>query len=1014
MGWNSKEFLKRVNLTADSHRRKRKEAPVLLTAGSIDPQTNLIVSLASVTEFDEEGRPRDLKIKYWRHLPYGESKSQNLLRVRLVPGDKKKDVEIDQLWVQSRCVFDRSKNMNPDQKNTNRILEAINRINTHLREGGAVEDTAKLLSECYLDQVIGEDIIVRGLKKEGGFEFSLSPVFMKVASSKNKEGLDIKGLDPNILKSVLGFRINTLEPDKNFSGNRTIYSTDPQSGVMYESGVILDEQENGDLSLHMFVTPQDVPEGIDAQAIPKLLDIHLKKQAEGAYTLTNAAFLGQKIAVEDTQSFLKLLGIANTANKDFANWKYPAFMDSTASFDFLDLVNPLKPPPSLEKEGGEFLYVSLHGTGFEQKISDIGDQIGTAALFLHRGLDEDNNISTVGLAVDFPFAMGGDDLGFEGVTPDYMPFWKDLQAFALTHDHFDHADGLPYYAAKGLMREKTVYCTPKVKAILKKRMTEMSVPKDLRPKIKTFEEEGSICLYDEKGNRRIWKSRSPEATNHSSPGTPYIITGCYNDQHYNGSALIYGDSNGLSEKGEAFAKQGPRILAEEEGVTPQKVDYDISIVLHDVTAVRYEGHAPTTKEVEETLYEVSNWFPDKGILFTPFSTNSAEYRIGLRVANRTGRNITGVGANAEKRLSILNLHGIAEDYRPAELEDNIRTYLKDHAEDLNLNDPVQYATRSSETGKGFRTEPGKQFIFTTGPQNEKFSTMEKFGRHCSLLDVDEIVRPTGYKINGQDFVSIIPQANTPGKELDQEALISNLIRNRGVPVVLAFVNGFKLYNLEEHRQKSILSRLNQLGWKYHIDPDNNIRIYNKPLHVHGHGFKEDLRCTAQKIPARIHEAHHIPDYDSYITFTDLMNESQLSHSGIKPDDFQVFRINGHAKKENDILKTVAWLNPSYMFVRMVREYGKFYGGFLEMVRTTMFRRDGNKQADGLHVRTSEDGIYQQKTARIDWELANNDQKRPYIFGLASGPSAIRQRQERTPRSRMAYNTNISAPYLEAV
>lgn len=687
MVWASDNFLRRIGLSQEGGRRARAE-PVVLTGAAADPQSGLIVSLTSTANFDADGNVSDIGIKYWRHLPYGESRDQNLIRVSMAPSADGKGIEPAQVWVQSRLVYDRARDNleDPDtKKNVNRVLEAVNRLNGMLREKGPVENTAKILSECYLKEVTGEDVVVRGLDEKGGFKFSLSPYFTKAAAQGS--GIEFRNIDAPMLKTMLGFSANTLEPDKNYTSSRAVPAADPQSGVEYEAGVNLDERSDG-MTLEIFIKPEDAPAGVDPKAIPNLVKLSFTKKGESAYVLDEALFLGQKVDPTDTQTLLRLIGIAQSSNQDFARWKYPAFMDSTAQFNMLDMVSPFHAPPALEATGGEFLYGSLHGCGFEKRIENFGDQIGTAALFLQRGTKADGSVSTVGLALDFPFASGGPDSNYDGAIPDYLPFWDDIKSFVITHDHFDHCDGLPYYAAKGMMKDKTVYATPQVKYFLDKKMDSLRVPRTLRPKISLIEKEGAFPVRDEDGNVRMWVQHNPNATLHSALCTPYIVTGCYNDQTYNGSVLVYSDGRGFKQSAAHFFSDGTRSLpkyAAEQGltVTPAKVDRDITTVLHDITSIATDGRGPTPEEVEKNQNEVFSWFDDKGILLSPISTNNAEYTAAINVAHHTGRDITAVGRNAELRLSCMNLFGVDPDMDLRTVRiDPLEDYAKPAAERL--------------------------------------------------------------------------------------------------------------------------------------------------------------------------------------------------------------------------------------------------------------------------------------------------------------------------------------------
>lgn len=321
------------------------------------------------------------------------------------------------------------------------------------------------------------------------------------------------------------------------------------------------------------------------------------------------------------------------------------------------------------------------------------------------------------------------------------------------------------------------------------------------------------------------------------------------------------------------------------------------------------------------------------------------------------------------------------------------------------------ATRGSQTGKEFRDDPSKQIIFVTGTQGnseERFSTLQKFKDYISLLDVDESVRPTGYKISAEDYIAVITQPAIPGNEANQDKLIGELVRARDITVVAAFQNGFKIYNPKGHKEK-ILRDLNLRGWKYQGDADGGIRVLSKPIHIHGHGFYEDLKAMTRVIKAETHECHHVPGPDAYDSFRNLVREEKLKHSGTTPDDFQFFRTDAAAKQAEDKFNVIAKVNPSYILVRMIRKFGQFFGGYLEWTRATMMRREGQNREDGLMVRTSRDGTYERLTAQVDWEKVCNPQKRasssPRFRRL--GPSSVERNPDRPrrPRSRPIWSSD---------
>ena len=1099
------QFLKQVGLATRTGRAPVK--PVLLTGAATDPETGLIVSLASAASFAKSGVLQEIKLKYWRQLPYGQSSNQTLITLRMAADGTATHGRLDEIWVQSQCVYDARRDDALDftiRKKINRVLEAVSRINGHLREKGPVEQSAKILSDCCLDDVLGEELILRGLKKTGGFDFLLAPSFMARAGEGARREIAFNEVDPVLLKTILGFSINTLEPDKNFATDRELLGVDPQSGLAYATGVKLREGARGQtLSMEMYIEPHGA--NIDATRIPDLVSLRFRKDGDRRYVLEDAKFSGQPVDVRDTRAVARLIGIAQASNREFGNWKYPAFMDSTAKFDLLGMLDPLHTPPSLDQDGGEFLYVSLHGTGLEKKIENFGDQIGAASVFLHRGTRADGTISTVGVAIDFPFATGGPQSNFDGAVPDYLPFWDAVDHFCITHDHFDHCDGLPIYAKAGLMRHKTVICTARVKYFLDKKMDALKVDRADRPKMQVIDGEGAFPIRDETGMVRLWVQSRANAIRHSSHCTPFLVSGWYGDR-CKGSALVLGDGNGLSDRGRAWPQQGLRslpALAAAQGlrVDPQAADRNATIVLHDPTAIRYEGHAPKPEQVEDTLATLLGWFKGKGVLLAPISTNAVEYTIGLNVAHRTGRDITAVGRNAELRLSCMNLFGVLPDddlstfsiaaddalipsfvrdlyqqgineasriagTRKIDRSENPEAYdtilraaharelkrfreeedgtrrddLKSTAlymlEQLQQHGAVRFAndvngylmrkairderedasirgTRSSDLAKSFREREGELMVFITGTQGnaeEKFSTIQKFTDFFSLLDADEEVQPTGYKIDASKFVAVISQPAIPGNEVAQDLMIAELVRKRDITVVGAFLNGFKVYNARD-RQADILRALRVSGWQHECDSVGNISVYNRPIHFHGHGFRQDVLGMAKEIPADHHEVHHMPDADSYDLFRGLMRGNGLNHSGTKPEDFQVMRIDG----ENKRYDKVAQLNPSYMLVRMARKYGAFYGGWLELVRATMLRRDGGHRTDGLMARSDGDGFYAKISAQRDWEKVSNPTHRTLIGRERKmGPSGVERRHEPvTPNSMPMWSIMVDPDTLDA-
>lgn len=1107
MSWTGSDILKKLGLAADRPKAPG-SAPLTLAGSAYDRDSGLIVALKSKTEFDDKGQPSDVALRYWRHLPYGTSHGQDLFRIKFSPvKGKKGQIELDQIWFQSYQVFGKDRGDNPDdpqmRKNINRVFGAISNLNAHLREKEDVSQIAKIVADSYVAEATGEDLVIRGLNAErGGFSFPLSSRFLQAAAPGIQKGPEFGDIDLDDLKTMLGFRQNSFESQKDFSGSRTVPAVDPQSGVGYIGGVKVNRTGSARFTLEMFIHPEDVPEGVDAKSIPDLARLEFERTGARSFALTDARFMGQKVSMADTRKILNLIGFVQDSNHDLANHKYPEFMNYIYKHDLADEMSPFKTPPSLEETGGEFLYGSLHGCGFEKKIEQFGDQIGIAAVLLSRGTKKDGTISTVGVAVDFPFASGGPNSNVDGAVPDYLQFLKDIHCFCITHDHYDHKGGFSFYAQKGLLKDKTIYATKRVKRMMEKDMNAMSVPRSLRPKIDIVRGEGAIPVRDEDGNVRMWVQHSEDATKHSALCTPYIVTSCYNDDHYKGSVVIYGDSRGLEDKAKKFFQQGTRLLPDQAkkhglAVSPDKVNKDITVALHDITAIEYDGVSPEPQEVEDNLQEVFGWFSDMGIIEAPISTNNAEYTAAFNLAHKTRRHVTAVGGNAEARVANMNLFGVLPDmdlrdiridplkerYKrkadrlipkdildeyfsllnsdPEEGEDdemrekrlaldhlqNIKDYIerlppdeREHEDNVHLymrkclqeygavvfeNDVNGYlmwravmdrqekaslrATRTSALGREFRNDPKSLLILVTGTQGnseEKLSTLQKLINFYSLLDADESVRPTGYKIDLDRYVAVITQPAIPGNEESQERMIMDLVRARDITVVAAFMNGFKVYNPKGHRE-SIVADLQARGWRHGFDAQGNIHVYDHPIHIHGHGFRQDVVQVAKTIKAQRHEAHHIPSYDAYETFRRTMRDNGLTHSEIKPDDFKFFSVDGNAKNESDVFKCVAQINPSYILVRRLLKYGQAHGGYVEWERATMLRREGQNREDGLSARIAGREDFRQTLASTDWQLVSNPSRHESLNRHRKvGPGFAERHETCAPRSRSRFSSPL--------
>ena len=125
-------------------------------------------------------------------------------------------------------------------------------------------------------------------------------------------------------------------------------------------------------------------------------------------------------------------------------------------------------------------------------------------------------------------------------------------------------------------------------------------------------------------------------------------------------------------------------------------------------------------------------------------------------------------------------------------------------------------------------------------------------------------------------------------------------------------------------------------------------------------------------PSETHEIHHNPSRDNYHSrYRPLVKEMGLPHSDYEPDDFNVMRLDRDAKTPQTKFKKIAQINPSYVLVRLQRKYGQYFGGWLDLRRVTLLRREGMNRTDGMMARSTKDGVYESKTTRMDWDRVSN-------------------------------------------
>ena len=1131
--------------------------PLIISGSDFDHDHSLrLITAKSETSYDPQSGILEDKIIYWRHTPFADQNTpdkqeHHIISIRAQKNSKTEngiDIVIpDQIWVGGELFFCRQRGDDPTDPThiafINRIIELSRRTKEHLNRKKPTRDIAKVLtgniSNTTPDNILEEitkPIDLSGLDNKGGFQPSVTSVFFNsVHQSDNILQFDYCTLDQ--LKTILGFSYNTLEPYKNHTGNRTVPGTEMQSGIKYNTGVHYDfDPKNNKHSFSLKIEP--VGHFDEKEETPPPFDIariDFIEQKKNNFILDGASFMQHQINnLSSYEEKLNLIGFFQKTNEYLSRREYPPYRDLAARYRLTDHLNKMHTPPLL-KDGGETLFLAINGSSFEKKVDGFGDGIGGGNMVMHRGVDEDGQISEISAIIDFPYASGDGSTDFDGMNPDYLEWWNSVEAICITHDHYDHAT-VEYYAHQGLLKHKTIYATEAVQEKLKIQMNNLGVRKDIRPQFQTIKGTGAFCLKDKKGNNRLWVQYCEDSTLHSARTTGFMTTGCYNDTHYGETFLFYGDGIDLTPKGWEWVNTGPRALANQNGVSTQKLqNKEIDAVFHDPTGIRYGGHAPRPKDVEITLRGCLEVLKDKTVIAVPFSTNHLEIQSLINTWNENDnvRNYTFVGSSAENRASILNKFGIeAEidyttikipydklpkrayrcvvraiedsissienkyatekkqkdisqskalpfyhklleqakiaiqngDERPEFLykgfldgentfsdlidntgnnaekvledlnrikrktrkhlrksqtklltkykEDGIETenktryfmmrslathgkvkFLKNNLNSHNMYRAIMaqqaeaslYAGRSSKTALNFRKNPENLGIITTAPTGsaaESFGSLPRFAWSWSLFDTDTSVRNTGYPIDAKDAVFFVMQPAPPGAENAQDKLMQDLVRNRNVTIFCAIKNGFKIYNPKE-LHGPLTHQFKKLGWNTTFDhTQDQIQVHDQALHIHGHGFYNDVKNLVNKIPAKLHEIIHITDKTSAKTFQEMCHSLGKETSIKEHDDHIAYKFK-NPTGEKPRLEITDHLTQSFWLIRIRRQYGRQYGGIVEMLRAIVMRNKGNKTNDGLDVRTSDEDDYNTMQPSQSW----NKWLKPFYNNKSNGQSA---------------------------
>jgi len=959
MGWNQDEFVARVGLAPYGvNPPQENPKPIYLGKSEIDPATRGIVAILSSAEKDHDNRLKKIQLKYWYRRQNGQSRVIHLFDVALDYDDENEEVIVNDIYYKNKSLI-----AELNEKNSvaarEILLDTIKDIHFHIREGRSPADVLKTLYDHNVPDIVGEEITLPGIKREGGFFFPCSDHFNPSARGE-LEFPQIPGFD----KMCPTGEINTIDAHRTIPDSLPVYGTNTTTGTTFECRVNANDS-GSETNIDGDLSPVVIPFGERARALKGFLSLKFKKarraandNAHGqrtleAFSMSDFQFFGKDFMQEDTDTKLRAMGIWYKFIDMMRRQRFPKILDYAHLYDYLNHIQITSPPPP----EGRFCVTSLLGNEKEEHTEGFGYDLGACKVVRVDYSDDQGQIVQENIILDAGILLPPKGSDWDGALPDLVEHLSNCKGIFITHRHLDHMAALVYLAKLGLLRNIPIYGSSRALYILETHMkTEISNKNMLPPRI-ALQGEGKLH-FD-----RISLEYSVDAMDHSTPSTAYRVIGRKNSktedltsEDVHGSYFFYGD--GRAWKKPEFASRGLRGF----GIDRQDTLLDV-----DITNVTKPGRAPTEEEATKNRQDLMSLFPDKGILLGMISTNDTKLNTYYDSFNLAQRNFTAVGHNIQMTLRSHNIHGVDPEYKEVFDKNNINEYLKAHAQiitderteklreayDQETDEarrqeifeeiferslsPVEYRGRTAGAVKEWIKNPSSMAILVTGTQGntaELFSTFSKFADGVSVLDTD---RHSALKLHRPgEWVGWIDQTAIPGNEDEQVTLINKLITNRGLyAMVVAVENGFKIYGLDEESSQRISDFYRQKGVETIEDNDGSFLVPGVPLHVSGHAYEADILDIVKTVNADINHGTHNNRPEGTAAFhLNVCKPHGQRHTEDQFNDNEEIQIDMEKSSEYAQLTSLGRNNHSIILYKLIRQFGDFFGGTIEAKRIT--------------------------------------------------------------------------------
>lgn len=976
--WLIADFADRLGLGSSL----RLPGPVIVARADVDPATRGMLAVISTALRSDDAELQDIQLRYWYRRQNGQSQIVHLFEIETSVIDG--SVEIEEIYYRNKPILG---NLPRDQALRSRelILDALREINLHLREGGSPKKILKILRAWNIHDVIGEEIILPGQNADGEFKFLVADTFNPAAKGQ----LKIDG-DASLAQALIHGEVNTLDRHRDLdAGEHQTFASNRNTGTTFKA-LLRKEDQRRSITTRAELLPVMVPPGDDAKPMSNFLSTTWKRNAanEDSFILQAMKFLNTDISRLDADLQIRVLGASYRIMDLFRRRRYPDALDLMHEFDLLGLFSPVEPPPA----EGRLSVISYLGNGKEEIVEGFGFDLG-ACKAVCAEWTEGGKAEREIVILDLGKLLAPHGSEWDGGLPDVLGILKDTVDIKISHRHLDHMAALIELTRLGVLKGKKISGSERVLYILQNQIKAEVEDKSLLPRFVAIEGEG-IDHY-----RRLSVEYCVDGMDHSTPSTIYRVVGRLTDrttelqkEDVRGSYLFYGDGRRVQKP--EFLSRGMRSF----GINRQDTLHDL-----DLTNAKKPGSCPDEKDAEKNLQALMAAFPQYGLLTSLISTNDRRLQTIYRVFNRLGRNFTAVGHNLEMSLRAHNIFGVDPEYLPSAEKDNVNQFLfvdaKEETDrrtaalrsqhdatesvsekarlqqeiDMLTLPPVEYRSRGSAKAKGWlQGNLGKLAVLVTGTQGnpgEMFSTLQRFAEGWSTLDAD---RHTAYQLdNPHRWVVVIDQSAIPGNHDYQRRMIEKLLRNRGVAAVaVAIDDGFRVHGLSPAEQQDFIRNFAGGYSSHYLNTDGTLVMTGCPIHPSGHGYRDDIGDIAQTAGADINHGTHTNDPENTTAFhLDICEKRGLRHIGRQFDDFEHNEIYMGEGPHDARVTSLGRDHSSVILFKIVRQFGKFFGGTLRARRVTKLDQHGGHAAYGLFS-NGESGAYERNIVAVDFAAAN--------------------------------------------